>query len=447
MEEVMFGKYKRDEEGRNCLYLSKTKETYEGKMLEEAKPSGFLQLLKGEPGEYGYDITGKKTLSVAFERVPMNAEQIKKVIGGILQTAVRAEEYLLRPECLVLTPEHIYLNFPEYEISLCYYPEYQVPFFRQLGKLFEIFLNRVDYREEQAISLVYGLYMLLQEPDVTIGKIRERIMEEEGSEVIFSGKESGTTKYHEQKSVPEKPERRFFYGEKISGEFRQYNPEGNRLTEPLGERNRREKSSLSENRKSNFFEKKGYEQREKRKTELRMAEIGKAETGKAESRKTEGWRTETGKSENKDKKKSWLGTFFHKEPLPDYGFQPAMVEEAPPEWGGHQTRVLSVSGVREEPSFVSERNGEVFFLTKFPFFVGSLSGYSDLLIERDTVSRFHAKLEKNEDGIVLIDLNSTNGTKINGAEIPMQQGIKLKSGDRVTFADESYRFYHTDGIR
>lgn len=389
MEEIVFGTYRKDAEGRNGLFLSKTKDSFEKRMLAEVKPAGFLRLLEGGPGEYGYDISGKKTLAVTFERVPMNAEQIRRVIDGILQTAIRAGEYLLNPDSLLISPDYIYLNFPEYETALCYYPEIRIPFFRQLGKLFEIFLNRVDYREEQAISLVYGLYMLLQEPDVTIGKIQKRIHGEDTEEIgeVLSEQNKSAISYNETY----------------------------RMQEP-------QRYSYADNGRR--FEK---------------AEYPEKKNGGTEKRKQE--TVQKKKSEGTERKKSWFGTLFHKEPSYEFQTQPLFVEEAPPEWGGQQTRVLSVSGVRKEPSLVSERNGEVFYLTKFPFFIGSLSGYSDLVIARDTVSRFHAKLVKTEQGTALLDLNSTNGTQVNGAVIPMQQEISLKNGDRITFADETYRFY------
>lgn len=415
MEEILLGTYSRDAEGRNFLILPKTRETFEERMLREAKPSGILPLATDREGEYCYDVSGKKTLSVAFERVPMNAEQIQRLVGGILQIAKRTGEYLLRTESLLLSPEYIYVDFPACEPRLCYYPEYKVPFFKQLGKLFEVFLNRVDYREDKAISMVYGLYMLLQEPDVTADEIERRLQSE-----VF-----GTE--HE---VSSDAGRGSLSGEE-SASYR---------TQPMGAGNYHEP-----------VKQKGQESCKK----IRKAESGLNYRGERE----------------KKKKRSWFDTLFRKEEaacyaespsysaykeLPSYpgyterpsypGYTertsyPAYVEETPMEWGGQHTRVLSVSGIKEEPALVSERTGASVYLKKFPFFIGSLQGYSDLVIENDSVSRFHGKLIQEEGEVLLFDLNSTNGTKVNGTVIPVQQGIRLKSGDRVTFAEETYRFF------
>jgi hypothetical protein len=51
------------------------------------------------------------------------------------------------------------------------------------------------------------------------------------------------------------------------------------------------------------------------------------------------------------------------------------------------------------------------------------------------VSREHAALHMSEKGIVLFDLDSTNGTMLNNNRLPPEQPFLLKSGDEVRFGD------------
>jgi hypothetical protein len=118
----------------------------------------------------------------------------------------------------------------------------------------------------------------------------------------------------------------------------------------------------------------------------------------------------------------------------------SFVRETAPEWGMQYTRVLSVNKSEQHPTLTSERSGEVTYLTKFPFYVGSLSEYMDYVISKDTVSRFHAKFIKQGERIFLMDLNSTNGTKVNDHGISVQEQVLLSDGDRVMFADEEFTF-------
>lgn len=51
------------------------------------------------------------------------------------------------------------------------------------------------------------------------------------------------------------------------------------------------------------------------------------------------------------------------------------------------------------------------------------------------VSRLHAKICSVRDGLVLIDLNSTNGTLLNNFRLPPEEPYPLSSGDEIRFGD------------
>ena len=119
---------------------------------------------------------------------------------------------------------------------------------------------------------------------------------------------------------------------------------------------------------------------------------------------------------------------------------PCVREEAP-DWGNRYTRVLSVKKESTCPALISARNGETIFLSKFPFYIGSLSGYMDYVIEQDTVSRFHGKFIKQGESVLLADLNSTNGTKVNGRGLTVGEQVPLANGDRVLFADVEFMYF------
>jgi pSer/pThr/pTyr-binding forkhead associated (FHA) protein len=55
----------------------------------------------------------------------------------------------------------------------------------------------------------------------------------------------------------------------------------------------------------------------------------------------------------------------------------------------------------------------------------------DLAIADMTVSRQHAQLERSADGWLLSDLESTNGTRVNGWRVRGQ--VPVKAGDLVSF--------------
>lgn len=369
--------YKKESDGRTFLLLKKTKETFEEQMIQRARPSGVLPMVRSEREDfYKYEITGKKNLAMTFERVPMNAEQVEKVLQGILDVLGGGKEFLLSEDNFILSPEHIYLRIPEYEVMLCYYPGYEIPFAEQLGKLFEVLLNRVDYREEHAIAMVYALYMQLQEPDMTLERIGEKLREQ----------------------VERQDQPLFRQSEPIRNHPKALWEGG--ITEQTYEA---EKGSVGY--KKNMQRKPGLWERFRK--EMEGIRLARGERREVQS-------------------------------IPA---SVACVREAEPDWGSKYTKVLSVKKVEDGPALISQRNGETIFLTKFPFYVGSLSGYMDFVIERDTVSRFHAKFMKREGTVLLSDLNSTNGTKVNGRMLNVQEQAALVNGDRIVFADDEYVFF------
>ena len=61
----------------------------------------------------------------------------------------------------------------------------------------------------------------------------------------------------------------------------------------------------------------------------------------------------------------------------------------------------------------------------------------DIMLADTNVSRRHAEVRRQDDAIVIIDLGSTNGTKVNGA------GVKervLEDGDEITVGSTRLRF-------
>jgi len=68
--------------------------------------------------------------------------------------------------------------------------------------------------------------------------------------------------------------------------------------------------------------------------------------------------------------------------------------------------------------------------------IGRLSD-SDIMIDDQNVSRRHAELHAVGDTYELVDLGSTNGSKINGRRIQRHQ---LTDGDQVTFGAVTLRF-------
>lgn len=73
--------------------------------------------------------------------------------------------------------------------------------------------------------------------------------------------------------------------------------------------------------------------------------------------------------------------------------------------------------------------------------IGSAAA-NDVVLDDDTVSAEHAKIRVEEDGFVLWDLGSTNGTKVNGETI--REPRKIIDGDIIELGETSLAFKTVD---
>ena len=80
-------------------------------------------------------------------------------------------------------------------------------------------------------------------------------------------------------------------------------------------------------------------------------------------------------------------------------------------------------------------------LLRFPFRLGR-SGESDLCIAHAQVSRQHAAIESQPDGLYLRDLGSRHGTLRNGKRV---ERARLRSGDQITLGQSSTTLVFLDG--
>ncbi|MBM7615818.1 DUF6382 domain-containing protein [Alkaliphilus hydrothermalis] len=117
-------------------------------------------------------------------------------------------------------------------------------------------------------------------------------------------------------------------------------------------------------------------------------------------------------------------------------------------YAGNLDTVLLVSS-NGRPNLISVQGG---IKEKKPingdlFIVGKLKEQVDYVVPKKTVSRVHAEIRHVDGGYFLKDLNSRNGTYLNGERIQSNIDFLLKDEDRVTFADAEYIFSFEENSR
>lgn len=116
-------------------------------------------------------------------------------------------------------------------------------------------------------------------------------------------------------------------------------------------------------------------------------------------------------------------------------------QEEPPESCG-ETVILSENTEAGPASLVSREPGELatIFLKEDLTVIGKLETAADAVIHLPTVSRVHAKIRKRDGKYYLSDLNSRNGTSVNGRILKGEEECQLQDQDEVDFAQARYVF-------
>ena len=112
---------------------------------------------------------------------------------------------------------------------------------------------------------------------------------------------------------------------------------------------------------------------------------------------------------------------------------------------GEGTTILSLEKESFYPMLRDMETGIVSIIKSCPFYIGSAEGVNQLKISDKTVGREHAVIleafyENGGEGYILRDLDSTNGTWIDGRKIKKGSQERLQEGATVRFAQKEYRF-------
>ena len=397
-----------------------------------------LQNLDGKLFFY-YEITSRQSLSSYYEEKKFKVEDVRLIFGGFVQVMEELAEYLLNPEQLLLRPEYIYLDIEKRQVFFCCFPGSGTAVQDQLRELMEYMLPKLDHEDQAAVFLGYGIYRKMLEPGFQMENIKEAVYHRDKEELPpeeGQDREMENRRNHDEGSVPE----------------------------------------------SRQVEERSYQEPEcrdqKSGDDIRFIIIGCAGALAVTAILLAGgilgylpwipaelvmgcgiaavgtggfaaWRKEKIK-----KKKEREQDFFRRDISPDSAGNTVRSDEIcrgvpeddpvlpeQPGFYGETEALFSVSG-RGPASLVSREPGELatIYLEQEFTVVGKMTGAADAVIPVSTVSRIHARIRRRDNEYYLEDLNSRNGTSVNGRMLKNEEEYQLQDEDEVDFAQARYIF-------
>jgi pSer/pThr/pTyr-binding forkhead associated (FHA) protein len=93
------------------------------------------------------------------------------------------------------------------------------------------------------------------------------------------------------------------------------------------------------------------------------------------------------------------------------------------------------------PFIVRSKNGEIAYIDKKKFVIGTDKGCADYIIsENPSISRAHAEIHSTKDEFYIVDIGSTNHTYIDDKIIENDMEVKISHGEKIRLGNEEFEF-------
>ena len=360
---------------------------YEWQMLKSNEIKELLPFFTMERnGEtmYYYDISGKESLKEYVKREGLTPEVLKKIIFYLGNAVEKLENYLISVDHLIISEDTVFLerHKSEFKMLLCYQPGNNTVFTEQINSLFGYIIGEAPHSEKEFTALCYRMYEETVKDNFSFKTIREmaaNLCEE---------------------AIPEGP--------------------AEEMLPPFTEEPKEEiyVEKVDPHRPQSEYE-------EEDEFESLIDKIIKKFKNRKDQKKEKPGKEKPKKEKHKKKKK---------EPEDDLIYEP---EEIRPE----ETVLLSHSPASPGGRLVYEGTGneQDFEIEKNETAIGSLPTGNDVVLKSPGVSRHHARIIKEGSAYYIVDLNSTNGTFINGKPLSYKEKVPLKIRDLISFGDAAFR--------
>lgn len=447
---------------------------YECRMLSGNTIEGLLkfrvrQLEEGR--EFCYEITSRQPLNRILEKRRISGGEIRELLTGVSAVIQRIEVFLLREEQLLLDPQYIYVDPDRFSVGLCLLPGYSGDISRALSELLQFLLERADHQEREAIVLAYNLYQASLKENYGIADLMKSLA---GTDRIFSdhfSSEIGIEAEEEPDSqraepVYEEEEDPFYYAEENGDGTKKKMMMVSMAATAL-------KSAVAAAVASAVFwyltgkwgiilvaffvavmvvsivvfwrrEQKGGKEGEEDEPYLGRNTLQEPLRGAFSREILMGQKAGPGQKYRELMEQDESEWEFYPDSEARYRKEKLEQERERMDREKEEgTTLLSCGSMPVavavlEPLDPSEERIEISYV---PFIIGKNGDLSDHCLLRPTVSRLHARIDKREEVCILTDLNSTNGTAVNGYILQSNETVSLKNGDEISLADVRFRFF------
>lgn len=204
----MIDLYMKQEMGRSYLVypLTEAISDYQMRMITENHIEGLVDCRLGNDDEHTvllYDVTNMKALKKEYGNTSIEFNEIKNLFESIGQMLDTGDNYLLEERGFLLDPSYIMCDMENDKLRYIYIPfgncykrDPENAVYHQLA---DFLIESVNHRDEASVSIVYQFYSMSKEPTFSIRLFTNIIDKEE----IVSNHESDAVPLCEERTESE----------------------------------------------------------------------------------------------------------------------------------------------------------------------------------------------------------------------------------------------------
>lgn len=467
-------------------------ENYQIKMLLKNSVAKFLPINIRSINNrqiYCYDISSKQPLSRMYEGNNIKRDDVINITMHISQIVSVVSEYLLELDSVILNARFMYMNISDKSLYFTYYPYADKNFIESLRELFEFILEHLDHNDKKAVMLTYGIYQKILQNDFKLENLAANIEEEDSknskSEEVDS-KNSKAEKVREKSYIiesvlPETIEEekevqddrivKIFTAAKVvlilSAIFVGFNMfvpsyrvmkvnllpgiivmalvcAAYKILDVIYENNKKyfikivknrsqiEYQVLEENIETSAEQEQPSMVEDKNRRVIRTVptdKVSRQDAGRQNASSQNASRQgDIGQDASQEKKHK------NNQENSDYAPTQLLSNYLKETETAVNCRLVAQDDFCEEKEIV---------IMESPFIIGSLSNNCNFSIGSKLISRMHVRLtrEKGNKSYFVEDLNSTNGTFVNGNRISPNEKVEIGDGDILKIAVMQFRFW------
>lgn len=325
--------------------------------------------------QFYYDITAQNSMRSIYSKEKISGKEIEAFVVSLSSMAKSMKEYLLDINNVILDIDYIYWNEKKNMFCFCYYPGNNVSMKDGLVHVFSDMLEMLEHRDRTGVIIGYGLQQMVLSEDVTITELMDFVNQ--------SKNEKNQNKHNCRKIETDK--------------------------------------NLIESNEDEMLEEFAYEQSEENK--------------KIKKRKKwwQFWKKEKPMRQEELLQEREGNGIWDREKIVDATMELKEIDE--------EATILLSSNIQSSGIILRSTdtgNSMTIIPNGFPCIIGKSIKSSDCRINEQFISRVHARINETMDGYYIEDLNSSNGTFLNGEKIMAHTQKQFNIGDTITLADMEF---------